>query len=443
MAASVGHIRTMACLYSVPKRSLMLCLALVAATLRWGLPGLGFVAPRGLDAARGRRGSLGQAAGPRQNARRGQEASAQPLAPLCGVGVLAAGLASCAGRRRRRARAPSGAPAPGSVARSAASEKKERKRTFQEDIDWSQVSTEWEVDCFSRPVMADGKKMWELMVTDANAVYRRVAQMKPTRVNSVVVQKLLTIFIEESKVKPRVIRFYRKVMKNMLTVALNTVKDSTKYMENVKIIPSRNCHMLRTWLSWREREVYPKMDGYMPMPARRTASVQASMVQMSYEPLPERLRISRYAISAIPLNALMQVKPGQLPGSLCRVPPGFSPNSMVHGLVILTTRDKVMCSLLSTLEVAAMRVNLDSNELVIDLGIDTTYLVNKVPTEDREGCVQLERAKRELGGLHFIAVHNPVTGGEPNLPIQADDMGPGPGCISGLWLCIDYSPVDK
>merc|ERR1712060_486387 len=113
------------------------------------------------------------------------------------------------------------------------------------------VPTKWEIDCFSRPVLRDGKKMWELMLTDKNAVYRRVAQMKPTRVNSVVVQKLLTIFIEESKVKPRIIRFYRKVMKNMLIVALNAVKDTVPdYLTDTKIIPSRNCHMLRLWLAY-------------------------------------------------------------------------------------------------------------------------------------------------------------------------------------------------
>ncbi|CAK0871514.1 unnamed protein product, partial [Prorocentrum cordatum] len=87
------------------------------------------------------------------------------------------------------------------------------------------VSEDWEVDCFSRPIVRDGKKIWELMVTDANGMYRRVAQMKPTRVNSVVVQKLITIFIEEAKVKPRSIRFFRKVMKNMLTVSLTTMKE--------------------------------------------------------------------------------------------------------------------------------------------------------------------------------------------------------------------------
>lgn len=314
-------------------------------------------------------------------------------------------------------------------------------------IDWSEVSNEWEVDCFSRPVMKDGKKMWELMITDSNAVYRRVAQMKATRVNSVVVQKIMQIFIEESKVKPRVIRFYRKVMKNMLTVALNTVKDSTDYMQNCKIIPSRNCHMLRQWLAYREREVYPAMEGYTPTPKRRTStSVGSSMVQMQYENLPEKVRFIKYAVSAIPLGALARMKPGQLPGQLCRIPVGYADNALVNGIVILSTRAALLCSVLKPMEMNAIRFDIARGELLMDLGIDTTYLIEKVPVEERESCIQFERAKRQLGGLHFVAVHDPMTGGEPNLPIEVDpggDEGPGPGCITGLWLLTDYTPQDE
>lgn len=319
-----------------------------------------------------------------------------------------------------------------------------KKSEVPSDLDWSQVSSQWEVDCFSRPINREGKKMWELMVTDANGVYRRVAQMKPTRVNSVVVQKLMTIFIEESKVKPQSIRFFRKVMKNMLIVALNAVKDTMpQYMEKCKIIPSRNCHMLRLWLSYREREVYPKMIGYTPPVKKKTTNVQASMVKMAYESLPERLRFSRYAISAVPLGALARVKPGQLPGSLARIPPGFSDNAQVYGILIMTSRADIICSTLRSMEMASVRVDLETDDLLLELDIDTTYKIDKIRGEEKEGYLKFERAKRQLGGLHFVAVHDIVTGGEPLLPIEADDMGPGEGCVTGLWTLIDYSLQDE
>merc|ERR1719343_252070 len=134
------------------------------------------------------------------------------------------------------------------------------------------------------------------MLTDANGTYRRVAQMKPTRVNSVVVQKLLTIFIEESKVKPRTIRFFRKVMKNMLTVALVQIQNEVQYMEKVTILPSRNCHMMRLWLNYREREVYPKMAGYSPVVKRRAQAVQVGSMKISYTDIPRKYAFPSYAV---------------------------------------------------------------------------------------------------------------------------------------------------
>lgn len=319
-----------------------------------------------------------------------------------------------------------------------------KKSEVPEDLDWGAVSSQWEVDCFSRPVMRDGKKMWELMVTDANAVYRRVAQMKPTRVNSVVVQKLMTIFIEESKVKPQTIRFFRKVMKNMLIVALAAVKDTMpEYLEKTKIIPSRNCHMLRLWLNYRMREVYPKMTGYQPPAKKKSTSVQGSLVKMAYERLPERLFFTQFAMTAISLGALARVKPGQLPGQLARIPPGFSDSAQVYGILILTSRADVICSTLRSLELAAIRVDLETDDLLMELDIDTTYKIDKIRPEEKEVYLKFERSKRQLGGLHFVAVHDAVTGGEPLLPIEADDMGPGEGCITGLWTLIDYSLQDE
>eukprot|EP00929_Paragymnodinium_shiwhaense_P099483 TRINITY_DN6114_c0_g1_i1.p1 TRINITY_DN6114_c0_g1~~TRINITY_DN6114_c0_g1_i1.p1 ORF type:complete len:521 (+),score=114.63 TRINITY_DN6114_c0_g1_i1:97-1563(+) len=309
------------------------------------------------------------------------------------------------------------------------------------DLDWSLVSDEWEIDCFSRPVNKDGKKMWELLLTDANAVYRRVAQMKPTRVNSVVVQKIISIFIEESKVKPKTIRYFRKVMKNMLNVALNSIKDEQD-MKTLAILPSRNCHMLRRWIQYRERVVYPNMEGYVKPPPSRSTPVQASMVQMAYEPLPGKLKFPRYAFSAIPWSSLQAVKPGSLPGQMCKPPSNLGDDTLVHGVILLTVRAEVICSQLRSMEFAGCRMNLETNELLMDLDIDTTYKVARVPMEDKESCLEFESQKRKLGGLHFVAIHNPLTAGEMILPGQEGESNEG-GSIAGLWLCIDYSPEDS
>jgi len=372
-------------------------------------------------------------------------AAAGALALLAGArGTLPrariAPVRQCRRRDAQRGGCESFGVSRGSLVAMSALEK--RKSDVPEDLDWNNVSQEWEVDCFSRPIMREGKKLWELCVTDANGIYRRVAQMKPSRVNSVVVQKLLMIFIDESKVKPRSIRFFRKVMANMLTVAMSAIQNEVKYMDKLKIIPSRNCHMLRLWLNYRERQVYPKMEGFVLTAKRKSTSVSANVLTMPYENLPQRLKFYRYAFSAIPLGSLARVKPGQLPGKLCRIPPGISDTTLVHGIMILTERADFISTVLKQMELAAVRVSPDTNELLMDLELDTTYRIEKVAQEEKESMLQFERAKRSMGGLHFVAIHNPVSGGEPNLPIEADNDVGGDGCITGLWLCIDYAPQE-
>lgn len=33
-------------------------------------------------------------------------------------------------------------------------------------------SDEWELDCYSRPVMVGGKKLWEVLITDSTGSFR-------------------------------------------------------------------------------------------------------------------------------------------------------------------------------------------------------------------------------------------------------------------------------
>eukprot|EP00970_Alexandrium_tamarense_P001330 scaffold139_cov199-Alexandrium_tamarense.AAC.10 len=39
----------------------------------------------------------------------------------------------------------------------------------EETTNWDKVSEEWELDCYSRPVLVDGKKkLWEILMTDSS-----------------------------------------------------------------------------------------------------------------------------------------------------------------------------------------------------------------------------------------------------------------------------------
>lgn len=54
------------------------------------------------------------------------------------------------------------------------------------------LSREWELDCYSRPVLGeDGKKLWELLICDALGQQRIVERLPSNMVNSRELRKLV------------------------------------------------------------------------------------------------------------------------------------------------------------------------------------------------------------------------------------------------------------
>lgn len=87
------------------------------------------------------------------------------------------------GRRAHRAPVVLGATSPASTG----SETSKRSDLVRE-----RLSQEWELDCYSRPVIgSDGKKLWELLICDSLGEFKRVEQMPSNMVNSREVRKLV------------------------------------------------------------------------------------------------------------------------------------------------------------------------------------------------------------------------------------------------------------
>ena len=82
--------------------------------------------------------------------------------------------------------------------------------------------------------------------------------------------------IDASSVKPENIRFFRKQMKNMISIALGDLPE-------VRCVPSRATYQLQAWLEEREATVYPRMSGY------RKPRPEAPGMKMPVR-LPEQLR---------------------------------------------------------------------------------------------------------------------------------------------------------
>ena len=120
-------------------------------------------------------------------------------------------------------------------------------------------SSDWELDCYSRPVVvAGGKKLWEVLITDSTGSFRYKKVLPSNAVNSKAVRQTVEELIENTpqlEVKPTTIRFFRGAMFNMINIALKEL--------DVVGRPSRCTFALSTWLEERHRDVYPKMDGYV------------------------------------------------------------------------------------------------------------------------------------------------------------------------------------
>ncbi len=115
---------------------------------------------------------------------------------------------------------------------------------------------DWELDCYSRPVVTvGGKKLWEVLVTDSSGSFRFCKTLPSNQVNSKVLRQTVEDLIEDPNIdtKPSTIRFFRGAMFNMINIALSEL--------DVVGRPSRSTNSIAGWLEERHRDVYPNMEG--------------------------------------------------------------------------------------------------------------------------------------------------------------------------------------
>jgi hypothetical protein len=118
------------------------------------------------------------------------------------------------------------------------------------------TSDDWELDCYSRPVVAPGgKKLWEVLITDSTGSFRFVKTLPSNKVNSKEVRQTVEDLMEDPRIesKPSTIRFFRGAMFNMINIALSEL--------DVVSRPSRGTYSIAQWLEERHKDVYPKMEG--------------------------------------------------------------------------------------------------------------------------------------------------------------------------------------
>lgn len=262
-------------------------------------------------------------------------------------------------------------------------------------------SDEWELDCYSRPVLINGKKLWEVLITDSTGSFRCLKTLPSDSVNSRELRKVVEQVMEDSRttVKPSTIRFFRGAMFNMINIALSELE--------VVARPSRCTFSLAQWLEERHRNVYPKMEGYKATMVTSGAGPSFMDVRTPIK-MPDALRGEKYAFVSLPLAEFMEggsiTRDNIGVGRLCPIDDSLPADSFVQGIVILTTRAKALASWLAGTEVVGLTADLRKRNLVMETDIDRQYLMAKLNDLQRQEAAAFEEGKDKLGGLHFVSV---------------------------------------
>lgn len=286
-----------------------------------------------------------------------------------------------------------------------------------------EASDEWEMDCYSRPVVVNGKKLWEVLITDSAGSFRFRKALPSNSVNSKTLRQTVEDVIDLAVVKPSTIRFFRGAMFNMINIALQELPDVTSK-------PSRCTFQLASWLEELYSTTYPDMPGYNPGMLVGAGAPSFLNVKTPVK-LPDALRGEQYAFVALPVAEFLpggDVNDENIGvGRLCPLPttgpsqqqlPG---DAFVQGIVILTTRAKALASWLAGSEVVALTADLRKRILTMEAGIDTQFLMAKLNDQQRAEAAAFEEGKDALSGLHFLSVQ-----------VSDDDEEP-----AGFWLLRD------
>lgn len=265
-------------------------------------------------------------------------------------------------------------------------------------IDAEAASTNWELDCYSRPVVVNGKKLWEVLITDSAGSFRFRKELPSNQVNSKTLRTVVDEFMEKVETKPSTIRFFRGQMFNMIQIALSELPVTSK--------PSRCTFALASWLEELHTNVYPEMEGYN---ANMVGSSAPSFLNVRTPiKLPDSLRGEQYAFVALPVQEFLPgggVTPETIGvGRLCQLPEQIPGDEFIQGLVILSARAPALATWLSGTEIVAVQADLRKRILTMETDIDTQYLMAKLNDEQRVEAAVFEEGKDKLNGLHFVSV---------------------------------------
>lgn len=285
----------------------------------------------------------------------------------------------------------------------------------------------WEIDFYSRPILDEnGKKKWELLVCesavdprqDSDRLYKYSAFCPSTSVNFQWLAENLQKAIANAPEPPQRIRFFRQQMNNTIVKACQDI--------GIPASPSRRTIALQAWLTQRNAEVYPQDPNYQ--------SGENLSIQMRFDPaqpLPDALTGDKWAIVTIPASELLDLAQWPIdfreafPFSFTKI----TPETVVPGIVIFSSRALPIAGWMSGIEVATVRYEpAPLARLILDTGASDSWVLGRLNDSQRqEEAANFESQKEVADGVHFLA-------------IQTD---PSAANFAGFWLLLDRSKMSS
>jgi len=223
-------------------------------------------------------------------------------------------------------------------------------------------------------------------------VLESVQQVPSSKVNSTELKRRISEVMDRASVKPKVFRFIRSAMRNMITIALSDF--------DVVVKPSRRSYTLFSLIRDREQNVYPTMPGF-----RESLKPDLQLSVRVSEKLPDALRGERYAFVSLPYALMKEFRELTLDfGELCPVDEDLSDDELISGLVIYSRRATPIPAWMSGLELACITADLKKREVLVECDLNTSYLFAKISPQMSDDARDFEDRKKALNGLHFVAV---------------------------------------
>lgn len=279
------------------------------------------------------------------------------------------------------------------------------------------ISDIWELDFYSRPVIGlDGKKLWELIITDSFGDFVHVEAIPNSMVNSRELRQRIQAVIDDSPVKPRVMRFFRVQMLNMISIALSEI--------DVQVAPSRKTYALYQVIKDREENVYTAMPGFQKS-LKKSASKFQGIQLSNTQPLPDALRCESFAFGNFPLGQLEEffetADSKDFFGDRCLIDDDLSKDTLIPGMIIFSKRAFPLAAWMSGIELAFVKTTLEKREIVLECGLNTSYMFARISPDLKDDVRAFQAGKEKASGLHFLAVQ---------ASSEAEE-------IDGMWLLME------